>query len=465
MGIAYLIGILLIALSLRVRAPLAHDAARGSAGTARFVAVTIVLWLVASFGFELHVIADAARAQPTPAWHRDLPLALLTPTWQPNADTTPFLGTIVQLFAISHTALLVALAGVIGRLEGGAWFVRALVVGGGTALAAEAFLASVADADTYLYVAHGLSADAYRPDRMTPAGADAVLGELWGRPFLPSAYGPLWNAIGHAVASLSPDLPVQLALFRAVGLAAMGASIAALAAMRRTAAVVLFALNPMLWFSYVAQAHNDIVGVALVLVALALRRFPAAAIVLVALAGAIKVPFLAVGIVVFAGAPTARARVLHAAAAVALGLAFSAAFGGIEYVRAVQHVVRMTGTQLPLALGICHTALALLGVAGLGVALCARRFAWGVPWSFVAFGQYSCWQYLGWGIPYALLDGTQGVLYLSTLPVAQYELNLVFVDTPLSIATNALLAIGLGVALVVSLRRGGRTPRTLAAAT
>jgi len=456
-GIAYLIGILLLLVSLRVRAPLIENWARGSARTAPLIATGITLWLVASFAFELHVIGAAARAQPGPAWQRALPLALLTPTWKPNADTTPYLGTIVQLFAFSHTALLVALAGVLTRLQAGVWFVRALVLGGGAALGAEAFFASIADADTYLYVAHGLSADAYRPDRAALAGADAALAELWGRPSLPSAYGPLWNALERTVASRSTELGVQLQLFRCVGFAAMCASIAALAAMRRTVAVALFALNPMLWFTYVAQAHNDITGLALVLAALALRRIPAAAVVLVALAGAIKLPFLAVGIVVFAGAPNLRTRVLYGSAAVALGLAFSAAFGGIEYVRALQHVVRVTGTRLPLALNVTHATLALLGLAGLAVAVFARRFAWGVPWSFVAFGQYSCWQYLGWGIPYALLDGTQGALYLAALPFAQYEVNLAFDYTPLYLTTSALLVISLAVTLVLSLRHGRLT--------
>ncbi|MBD5632972.1 MAG: hypothetical protein IAI49_00720, partial [Candidatus Eremiobacteraeota bacterium] len=211
------------------------------------------------------------------------------------------------------------------------------------------------------------------------------------------------------------------------------------------------------------EGHNDIVGIALVLTALACRRRTVLAIVLVALAGAVKLPFLAIGVVVFASAPTLRSRLVPAGIALFAGLGLSCALGGREYFWAMHRTTELYAQPIVGYDFGAHVVLGTIGLLALATAVVARRFYWGVPWSFNAFGQFTLWHYLGWGIPYAVLDETQGVLYLALLPVAGFEVNNIFDNTPLFDVSRLVLLTALVVAFIFSLRRWSRSRRTLSA--
>jgi hypothetical protein len=214
---------------------------------------------------------------------------------------------------------------------------------------------------------------------------------------------------------------------------------------------------------YVAEAHNDAVGIALVLVALAIRRRSiGAAMLLVALAGAVKLPFLLIGAVVFACAPTWRERLLPATVAAFGGVVLSVAFGGGDYASALVLTPRNYAYPIGTLEWNLHLALAAIACGAVVTAVVAARFFWGAPWSFVALGQYPIWQYLGWGIPYAVLDETQGLLYLALLPVSGFELSLLFPDPALLAAGRVALLAALLVAFALAFRRPRAAPAALA---
>jgi hypothetical protein len=282
---------------------------------------------------------------------------------------------------------------------------------------------------------------------------DRVVDLIRGSTLVPSPYGPAWNALSHVLARTSRDLGAQVFAFRAADTLALAAAGAALVALRRPATAALLVLDPLLWEFNVAEGHNDAFGIALVLLALAVRRRSApAAIVLVALAGAIKFPFIAVGTVAFFDEPSLRRRLIFATCAAVAGIGLSAAFGGAAYVAALRRTAELYSQANPPGVDATHALLGAIALAALAVALVGRRLLWGASWSFVALGQVAAPWYFGWGIPYAVLGETQGALYLTSLPVAGYVATLLFDETPLSAAVRIVL-IGLLLVLLIAGRR------------
>jgi hypothetical protein len=222
----------------------------------------------------------------------------------------------------------------------------------------------------------------------------------------------------------------------------MLASVGALLVERRFTAAALFALNPALWQLYVVEAHNDIVGVALILIAFACRRNAVLSLGFVALAGMVKLPFLLMGVLVFASETSVRKRLALATSGVLAGTGLSLLFGGRAYVGAMRDIAMRSAHSISPYLYTFHLALALLALLAVISAIVKRRFFWGASFSFVALGQYPAAQYLGWAIPYALNDETQGALYLISLPLAAYMGSFVFPATPLlTIGCDALFFV------------------------
>ncbi len=455
----FLLGVVAFVVSLRARARLA----------ARYANVRVSPWVVAVLVgvlcavtlLQLRTLDAAAAAAAMPPWQRALPLHVFARGFV-EAKRGAGLETSLQVAAFVQTALLVGLAFVLPR-AGAPRAVAGIVAAGAAVLASEAWCARVAGADVYAYVAFGLSPHPYRPNDALLPLANRAIALLWGRPLVPCPYGPVWLALAHAIASPGRSLAANVFAFRGVGLAALAASIAALLALRKPVTAALFALDPTLWQLYVAEAHNDVVGIALVLAALAIRRRSlGAAMLLVALAGAVKLPFLLIGAVAFASAPAWRARLIPAALAACGGVALSLALGGGAYLSALSWTARKYAYPIGALEWSLHLTLAAIACGAIVTAVVAARFSWGAPWSFVALGQYPIWQYLGWGIPYAVLDETQGLLYLALLPVSGFELSLLFPDPALLAAGRVALFAALLVAFALAFRPPRAAPAAFA---
>ncbi len=143
----------------------------------------------------------------------------------------------------------------------------AVVLLGSLALAVPLLLVYTINAtDVFRYVVRGriASAHAANPYLMPPS---AFIGD----PFLPltgewagetSPYGPLWEIVAAGLTAVSGDsLPAGVLLFKGVALAAFlltGALIwQLLPAARRPAYTLLWAWNPSLLLTFVANGHND----------------------------------------------------------------------------------------------------------------------------------------------------------------------------------------------------------------
>jgi hypothetical protein len=458
MGLTYFLGIVLAALSVRRNAPLVRAPGAGAAVPAPawvlpgFVA--LVLLLVATSGVQLRILDDAAANQTMPAWQRALPLHILTGNGLSGVRDGARLGGIVEALAVLQTLGLVGLWATLRRFGKPTPALVCLALAGACALAWEAARAQLAGPDIYAYLGFALEPHPYRPGGLPPSGPDAAVGAMWGVPLPPSPYGPVWTAFSHALVSGGGSFGAQLALFRGVGLVAMALSIVALAFAKRPLAAALFGLDPTLWQIYVAEAHNDIAGIALLLVALACRRRAlVVAVACVALAGAIKLPLLAIGLVVLATAPTLRGRLVPCAVAALGGLALTFGLGGRDYLWALRRTAEIYPRVVPPGEWAAHAVLAAIAIAAIGAAVLARRFAWGAPWSFVAAAPYTAWQYLGWGIPYALLDETRGQLYLAVFPLTAFESTLIFNGAPLFDAIRAVVLLVLVSLLAIAFLR------------
>jgi len=335
----------------------------------------------------------------------------------------------------------------------------------GLVLAAGAMLLIALDArtllglDAYAYAGYaklgGIHA-AYAPPATPFRGPFAAVNALWGTPMTRSYYGPFWIVLDRLVAGPAATLGGAIVALRLLEAAAFVAIVAALAARRAgTAAIALFALNPAVYAMYVANAHNDLIGVAFVMIALALAaRVPLAAAVCVALAGCIKLPLAATALVVFAGRGDARTRMMWVAAAAALTVAGSLLLGGGAYVDALlfrlhegnaHHSLNaLTATAIKAGLVIV-AALALL-------AAFVRARVWrAASWSFIVLSSLVYPWYLAWSLPYAALERGALAGYLVLLPLAAAALEPAFPH--LGLGQLAMLVMLVAAAVEIARKR------------
>jgi hypothetical protein len=274
-------------------------------------------------------------------------------------------------------------------------------------------------------------------------------------PIRPTIYGPLWVALNSTLVALGSGFLGKIVALRLFGAVALGLLVwlaRALGAPR--AAVYALALNPMLWFQFVANAHNDLPAIALLVGATLLlaRQRPTWAVGLVAAAGLIKFPFLLLGVVAFARLPL-RPRLTYAAAAVAVCVVLSAIFGGQPYLDALLHTARSRGAAWdPLVTG-SKAALGLAVLTVTGMALARGRFLAFGGWLYPALAPVLFPWYFVWALPYAFAAGTGLTATLLALPlVATLGDTIYALDAVALVVPFGALAL-----LVLALRPNGRT--------
>ncbi|MCA1217448.1 polyprenol phosphomannose-dependent alpha 1,6 mannosyltransferase MptB [Streptomyces sp. 8L] len=187
--------------------------------------------------------------------------------------------------------------------------------------------------DVYSYLAQGAMVDAgidvYHHGPADLGGPSAAgVAPVWAH--TPAPYGPVFLAVAGRVArTAGPHVAAGVLGMRGVALLGVGLLVALLPVIARhcgvepAGALWLGALNPLVLLHLVSGAHNDALMLGLLgagLVA-ALARRPAAATVLVTLAGLVKAPaLLGLGAVAALWAPglTGRARTVRAVAMTAV---------------------------------------------------------------------------------------------------------------------------------------------------
>jgi hypothetical protein len=186
--------------------------------------------------------------------------------------------------------------------------------------------------DVWTYAAQGLMVrsglDPYTmgPSSLGQVHAVAAVDPAWRS--VPSPYGPLATTVQHLAIAISGGSPLGAAIvFRALGVLcfiAIGLLAAELAGTRRTQALCLTILNPLLLLHVISGAHLEGVMCALLLgaiVAANQRRWPLA-ILLACAAGSVKAPaFVAVLAIIAVHSHGFRGRRALRTAAEDIGLA------------------------------------------------------------------------------------------------------------------------------------------------
>jgi len=239
-------------------------------------------------------------------------------------------------------------------------------------------------------------------------------------PIRPTIYGPVWSAVNAGIVALGTTLAGKIVALRLFGIVLLATLVALARALGAGRAVqYAIALNPMLWFQFVTNAHNDLLAIVLVVGALVAieRRFLWIAIALVAAAGAVKLPFLAIGIVVFARCRDRRAAIAAAAGAVALAIAISAVFGGHPYFEALLATGTGRVARAP-DLVVLRILIGLLALCTTAVALLFRRFSGFAAWLYPGLAPLLFPWYLAWTLPYVFAAGAGMLETLLALPIA-----------------------------------------------
>ncbi len=467
----YILALLAVGLSLFPRPP--HVPRAEAAGTTRrplarrdlVLLATLCAMLCVLFALQTALTDRAALSQrPLPAWFLTLPLLFFAPDPPFHALPDRALVEWTQLLAVLESALLLAIFIVVRRIDCRQRSVIALAVLTALCMSALAFGSRVACSDLYAYVAQALVwPHQYAPPAIPFAGDAAHLNFMWGTPIVPSPYGPLWNAIGAIAIAGTHAFWQQTLAFRWLGFASLALCVSCVwRLLGASAAALLFAINPALYDRYLIRANNDLSGVALILLAALARQRTWLAVLLVAAAGTIKLPLLLAGLVVFWDKPSLRQRLGPALCALALGLAASLAFGGVDYIRALQSTYATYDHGPSTVQQALHWTLALVALAAIGLALWRRRFVLGLDWSFLSFGQYPLSQYLAWCLPYVLVGSASPFPFLISWPLLDYALSLEYEYTPFFLVERFLLILGVAAAVGFAVLSRRRQPTALA---
>jgi hypothetical protein len=404
---------------------------------------TICISLCTLFALKTRIIDEAAHNfSHLPAYVSKLPILVIQSGDHYNSVDI-MRGSIVETVCLLQSFLLFILAALLRRNVSGIHAGNKIIAAAAATLALLAFSSpSMESADLYAYIAQAQALpSAYHPGSIPLPGESAIINHIWGLPLWPSPYGPLWIALAKITTASMPTLLAQLRALRFLGVIAVSLCIALLYALRLPRwAQTIFAVNPMIYDTFVSEGHNDIWGANLVLTAALICRYsPFLAVLPAAAAGLIKLPFILIGTLAFTIQRDTTRRVVLALATIALSLSVSTIAGGPWYWHALRHVAEASPLPASLSESIAHITLVLLALGFLLYAVLRRRFILGAAWSIAALSIGMLSQYLSWAFPYALLAEEVDGTFLAALPTAYYLLNTQYEITPFFIILRAML--------------------------
>ncbi|GAC1521987.1 MAG: hypothetical protein NVS2B3_18080 [Vulcanimicrobiaceae bacterium] len=412
------------------RAPVRSAAHAGSA--------RVVPWIVAllsgSFATHACLIVYAARTQvPFPAWLSSAPIVPIADLAPLFGHTPPRVSEWIEAISVTESLGLAALWFALGETRVGARTCRLVAVAAIVMAAASVALPASASADLYAYVGDArLGRECYDGTAHFASTPLDAIARFWGDPFVRCSYGPVWIAWVHALVGARP-LGTAIVLLRLLDLAAFGAVLLALRALAMPPRfIALVALDPALYLQFIADGHNDLFMVSLVLWAraCAMRRWPWPSVLLGACAGASKITFLALAPLAFVGIGSSRARSTFVTMSVAGGIALSAWLGGDAYWRALRFTAaayRTGPSDVAEVAAVLTAGLALVAVA---LAIFRSRVRWPATFGCAGLGTHVFPWYLAWGLPYAVLDAQSALPYLASLPILTFGFSTTYGISP-----------------------------------
>jgi hypothetical protein len=322
-----------------------------------------------------------------------------------------------------------------------------IIVGAGTLLAcADAVTARAASsADMYAYVGFMLlGTHAYAPQGGAFAGDYSLINAWWHTPLVSAPYGPLWLAVADGAGAFGHTLFEKIVVLRSLGALALLGAAGVLAALKIPArTVALVALNPALIFEFVANVHNDLFAVLLLLLARYAtgRGAVFGGMVLAAAAGLVKLPFLLFAALAFVPLSSPFRRLRAYGITLALGLTVSWLTGGRPYLAALHRAADegTAGHALAALLG-ASTIVKAVAVGSIALAL-GGGFVEGCAWTLPALSALVHPWYLCWTLPYAV--------------ASEAALRNVAIALPLAmLVTDTALGNGIAIAVVATAAYG-----------
>ncbi len=415
-----------------------------------------MVWLGAAllplgFAAQLVVVGYASRneqlhAQP---WFSELPLHLVETPLASPPGTYVAIGIFVSVLVQTAGLILLSIARP-DRFNRSAPYVTGIV------LALLAILSPVISEPDIIYYAY-VSTIGLTSYFATSVPVSSPYHFLVGHiPLTGNIYGPLWTGFAVFIGSFGRSLHDKLIAFRVANAVLIVCAALTIRAMRYSRSVqIAFALNPMLWFFFVVDGHNDIFPTTLCLLAIAAaRRYPAAAMALVASAGLYKISFLLTGSFVFLRTRSRRGAILMTAATVLIALLLSWLVAGHEYfanLAGFTHKLRGTA-DTTVAVKVVSAAMTLAVLGFTGIALLARRMHPAAAWLFPLASPAPLPWYLSWGLPYAAvvrrgfletllllpLGGALGDRVFATAPIICFVMYATFVFVTTDLLFSAL---------------------------
>lgn len=281
---------------------------------------------------------------------------------------------------------------------------------------------SLASLDMYAYVGYAKLgfAHAYSPNGEPFPGEFAAINQLWGRPMLPCYYGPVWLGLEQVVAGSATTLGKAILLTRLLGLAALAFLTFALYRYKVSQYIlVLLVLNPAVLGLCVVNGHNDVLGVAFAMCALAVvASAPLLASLLIACAALVKLPLLGLSLAIFTKPQPLQRRLFFIGLAVMVVAVASALAGGATYLRNLAfHAGHLTSHEWKSeTLSHILTAIAVLVLAVVFVRGIVFQAG---SWTLFMLNWVNIYPwYLVWGLPYASRATPALEHFLIGLPIA-----------------------------------------------
>lgn len=361
-------------------------------GTPKLPAPASIALLIVSYGVQLGTVYYAAHNQYTSdGWRFAMPLMVVDDRGLVTAHADVLTGIMLGMAALQSYVLLAIYRSVPGQ--------RAVATGCALLLVLSLAAPALMSFDLYGYVHNGLLGLAAYTPPSTPFPGEYHVIDLWfGRPTA-TLYGPLWLVIAPIVTSLGPTLLTKILALRLLNAGLFVALVAGLGALGLPPRVrAIAALNPGLALQFVANGHNDIIAIVLLVYAAAFikRRAPLVGTGLIAVAGLVKLPYAVLGLPVLAGIRSVWVRLAWAIVMLAAVVACSWFGGGVGYFNSLfGNVTSRPEDIVHRVAGVAALALIVLAFFG-GRRL--RTTGWVVP--NLAASVFA-W-YFAWGVPYAL---------------------------------------------------------------
>jgi hypothetical protein len=275
---------------------------------------------------------------------------------------------------------------------------RAVWLGCGVLLLLSCAAPALTSFDLYGYVQYaGLGLRAYQASSL-PFGGEYHIFELWHDHPITAPYGPLWLVTAPLVTSALPTLLGKLLALRLLSAVLYVAFLVGLHALRAPSRIRnVAALNPGLMLQFVANGHNDLLPIVLIVWAAALvrTRMPIA-FLLIAAAGLVKLPYVILGLPVLAAVRRGWITLAGGAFTIAAVVGLSWAIGGAGYLASLgAHVHEYPQDLAQHVAAVTAFALIVIATAS-GRRL--RAGVWIIPMLSAAIYP---WYFL-WGLPYAL---------------------------------------------------------------